>query len=213
MPETPNIDELFNQLGNHNEESEPSANILMNDSYLRSEVPNYPGKFVAGAELEIENIRLYNPIKGIKVVEDGSLRNFGKEFLLPPRERQDLAHLFDLVHEDISIYHRDKKFSARTSTHVHVNVIGCSKYMIKSLLYLYAIFEPLAFAFVGDRRKNNIHCVPLYMTYMPNLYSEGVEDIASRWLQRGFVPGLGLRLRKGFFLLGRQQFRGRAGRF
>ena len=135
--------------------------------------------FVAGAELEIEAVQDYSGSyledNGIVVETDGSLRNNGKEFLLPPNYRNDLVDLFRGLHGCIDL--GNDPFSQRTSTHIHVNMMNSTENQTRALLFLYAIFEPLAFAYVGEERKNNIHCMPLYSTHMPNYYGNSLENL------------------------------------
>ena len=135
--------------------------------------------FVAGAELEIEAVQDYSHSfvedNDITVELDGSLRNNGKEFLLPPNYKDDLIDVFKELHGNIDL--GNEPFSNRTSTHIHVNCMHSSEHNVRTLLYLYAIFEPLAFAYVGEERKNNIHCMPLGSTHMPNYYGNSLEGL------------------------------------
>ncbi len=152
--------------------------------YLESQVLGAHGYFVAGVECEIEGLRdikeraLSN--NGIRIESEGSLRNGGREFLLPPRRTPDCLALFEQLHSKWLLY-SEEAFHPRTSTHVHVNVQTSTMEQVQSLLYLYSIFEPLAFAFVGDERKNNIHCVPLSMTYMPQQYGKTFDVTVDGW--------------------------------
>jgi len=142
-----------------------------------------PDKFVAGVELEIEAVHNYNSLfleeNGICIEADGSLRNNGREFLLPPRERETLVELFNGLHDNLEL--GNEPFSVRTSIHVHVNCLYATPSQVKALLLLYAIFEPLTFNFAGPTRRDNIHCMPLNSTHMPNLYSHTLETIHSKW--------------------------------
>jgi len=142
-----------------------------------------PDKFIAGAELEIEAVHNYNSVyledSGISIETDGSLRNHGREFLLPPRPRDTLVELFNGLHDNIEL--GNEPFTVRTSIHVHVNCLYAKPAQVKALLLLYAIFEPLAFNFAGPVRRDNIHCMPLNSTHMPNLYSHTLEVIHSKW--------------------------------
>ena len=142
-----------------------------------------PKKFMLGAELEIEDVQRWSPkitdMFGIQVVEDGSLRNNGHEFLLPPHNRAQQVDVFKAFHTGLKV--GENPFSSRTSTHVHVNMLFATPNQCRNLLLLYAIFEPLAFSYVGRERKNNIHCVPLNMTYMPALYKNSFNSIMERW--------------------------------
>ena len=125
-----------------------------------------PGAFVAGAELEIErllDIKMSLLEKdNISVIQDGSLRANGREFLLPPLYKHKLVDAFNKVHAAITLSNDGEgPFSSRTSIHVHMNCLDWPLPRVKTLLLIYSIFEPLAFAYVGSARRNNIHCVPL----------------------------------------------------
>lgn len=155
----------------------------LSTSYLESRKVAKEALFVAGAELEIETVREYDTYwmenNGVNVEQDGSLRNNGKEFLLPPSDKKQLLDLFTEAQSRITVH--GNPYSVRTSTHVHVNCSYFSETQVRDLLYLYAIFEPLAFAFVGDERRENIHCMPLGSTNMPNLYGMAARFIHSKW--------------------------------
>jgi len=156
----------------------------LNSEFLSSHVPRAKGFFVAGAELEIESVEDYNRSflddHSIVAEEDGSLRNSGKEFLLPPSKKNDLTKLFRAFHSDC-VQVGPEPFTIRTSTHIHVNMMTSTDVQVRNLLLLYAIFEPLAFAYCGENRKQNIHCVPLNMTHMPILYKNGLQVIINKW--------------------------------
>ena len=155
----------------------------LSDIYLSNRGLKNNRGFLAGAELEIEAVRDFHggwmEDNGITPETDGSLRNGGREFLLPPSSRTESVELFQGVHSKIDL--GANPFSYRTSIHVHVNCMYSTPSQVKALLYLYAIFEPLAFSFVGEERKNNIHCTPLWATHMPNLYRLGVDHLAEKW--------------------------------
>jgi hypothetical protein len=142
--------------------------------------------FIFGAELEIEAINGYQSStwfgnNRVIVTEDGSLRNSGKEFLLPPSTLTDGLELFVQLHKNIRFIPDIDPFSQRTSTHVHVNCLNLDAAEIKTFILLYAIFEELAFNYVGPERRYNIHCVPLNFTFMPSLYRENTMAMTAGW--------------------------------
>lgn len=152
----------------------------LNGGYVLQHQPTSQSEFTCGAELEIESIRSLGALpEGVDIVDDHSLRNGGREFLTGPRTLEKAVEVFKGIHAGIVC--RPDKFSDRTSTHVHVNVMFWEPSQVKSLLLLYSIFEPLAFNFVGDARKKNIHCVPLEYTTMHSLFSKSIDGIAARW--------------------------------
>lgn len=144
-------------------------------------------RFVCGVELEIEEVNLTSSglawcnQRQISVEEDGSLRNNGKEFLLPPNYESDQVSLFTEFHNKSPVRYGKNAFSSRTSTHVHVNVNYMTRPQVKTLMLLYSIFEPLAFQFCGEQRKANIHCVPLSYTHLPSLYSLDIVALINKW--------------------------------
>jgi Putative amidoligase enzyme len=152
----------------------------LNDSKFAHLAPFAKERFTCGAELEIEDINLVKSLPaGVDVVDDNSLRNGGREFLTGPRHLEDCVSVLANIHKGIQT--GNKKFTERTSTHVHVNVMYYTQEQVKTLLYLYSIFEPLTFNFVGEARKKNIHCVPLEYTTMHALFKRPIDFIASRW--------------------------------
>lgn len=157
----------------------------LSDSYLQNRGLGNTQEFVAGAELEIEAVRDFSLSwisgHGINIENDGSLRNAGKEFLLPPSKRKDLLDLFTGIHDPAVLQKGHNPYSIRTSTHVHVNCLYSTPQQVKNLLLLYSIFEPLAFSYVGEERMNNIHCVPLNFTTIPNKYALRLNQQVERW--------------------------------
>jgi hypothetical protein len=136
-----------------------------------------------GLELEIEDILGWKEDNFIgshvDVVNDGSLRNNGKEFILPPFSYSDCINGFNSVHAELNL--GIKPFSERTSIHVHVN---CSNLTVKEILafiHLYIITEPLWMKFVGPKRANSIFCVPLYTTTLPLYYNRGLKVMHGNW--------------------------------
>lgn len=145
-----------------------------------------PNRFVAGAELEIECLTDIHTSaleeNNIAVVSDGSLRANGKEFLLPPLYKENLVDAFKKVHACIQTASiGEGPFSQRTSIHVHMNCLDWPFERVKALLFLYSIFEPLAFAYVGKKRQNNIHCVPLWNTTIANKYGRSLPELQGSW--------------------------------
>lgn len=158
----------------------------LNDSYVRSIYGVTPEMgFIAGAELEIEcvadwNNRYIEEELRVGVEQDGSLRNYGREFLLPPSTKDVLVDKMKQVHENID-WRDGERFSERTSIHVHVNCLWSSDIQVRDLLFLYSIFEPIFMAYVGPKRRDNIHCMPLTSTHMPSNYKGTLRTIKDRW--------------------------------
>jgi len=150
-------------------------------------------EFICGTEYEIEDIKNVEfedydyQIGGgkpywmgpIGAIEDGSLRNNGVEFVTVPSTYKEALVLFDMLHEALTL--GPNPYTHRTSIHVHVNVASLSPGQLKHLVLLYALAEPLFFDFVGEKRKNNIHCVPLNYTILPGYYNNSVDYLISKW--------------------------------
>ena len=150
--------------------------------YLHSNGHKDPTRFLVGMELEIESLtEIKLPSNSpIQVVEDHSLRNGGREFLIPPSTPEKAMDYFKQIHGKWITYRKDA-FSERTSIHIHVNCMMMEEETIRGFLYLYSIFEPVFFNYAGESRKYNIHCVPLGMTSMPSIYKQQLWDILCTW--------------------------------
>jgi len=115
------------------------------------------------------------------IEEDGSLRNKGKEFItLVPSSREELLEDFVGLHKSIR-YTPEEAFSERTSVHVHVNCLELSEQHVKNILHYYALFEPVFFKIVEKSRANNIHCVALTQTQLPEHYRRPLKNIVNTW--------------------------------
>jgi len=138
-----------------------------------------------GTEYEIEDIKEINhhwtfyENGDVKIVEDHSLRNNGREFITKPLTLEQSLEMFKQLHSSIEV--GQSAYSSRTSIHVHVNVLDLSLDQLKHLLLLYAYLEPVFFSFVGEKRKHNIHCVPLNWTLLPKYYPLDITGIVENW--------------------------------
>lgn len=152
-------------------------------------------EFVCGTEYEIEHVKeVLNPDgdslpfslhedtqwwDDLGWQRDGSLRNNGIEVVTHPVTFDEALKDFKKVHEYVHV--GELAYTHRTSTHVHVNVQNLSDTQVKTLTMLYALFENVFFNFVGPVRANNIHCVPLNYTYLPNKYSRPLTELVETW--------------------------------
>jgi hypothetical protein len=116
-----------------------------------------------GVELEVENVINNIPVNGTQwnVVTDGSLRNAGYEIL----SRRPMTR--DVLHPHIDLFYQWLErwrwtTGVRTSTHVHVNVLGKTLEEVWAATVLYTLMEPLLFRYCGPVREENIYCVPWY---------------------------------------------------
>jgi hypothetical protein len=150
-----------------------------------AEHPNIPvgnKSFFCGMECEIEAVKYSakDSFAGIFMVEtDHSLRNNGLEFKSYPNNKAKTLENFKLLHTAIQL--GAEPFSERTSIHVHVNMAEMEMSKVKQFILAYAMLEPLFFEFVGEKRQNNIFCVPLFYTYLPSLYKKDVQGLHQAW--------------------------------
>ena len=142
---------------------------------------NMVKEFFAGLECEIESVMAHHDIGLFKATEDGSLRNNGCEFISIPATKPDLVDGFKNLHAEIVYHDKSEAFSARTSTHVHINCRPLDELQVKNLTLLYALFEEFFFAMVDKTRRSNIHCVPLSETFLSGNYRHDLQYQLQRW--------------------------------
>jgi hypothetical protein len=134
-----------------------------------------------GLECEIEQIRAIPP--SILDVwgrhEDGSLRENGMEFVSPPDTLDETLNKFKFLHTELKT--GNNPFSERTSIHVHVNMQNLGEQEVKNIIFLYALYEEFFFMCTIPSRRENIHCVPLTETFLPQYYSLKIESLCNKW--------------------------------
>jgi hypothetical protein len=138
-------------------------------------------KFIAGTELEIEDVKGNNISIPWQAIPDGSLRNNGVEFVSPPLDTASLVDGFKHIHAHLICSKAKANFSERTSIHVHINCLDLDTEQVKSIVMWYALFEPVFFAMVDPHRKHNIHCVPLDQTHLSGQYKRPLQEMVERW--------------------------------
>jgi len=148
-------------------------------------LPNPMPNLLYGVELEIENCNEEWRCGGFTVVQDGSLRNGGLEFISTPMTYSNLVYALDVFfdrnkpveikHEDE--YSMDSNYSDRTSIHVHTNVNDLTFEQLTTLCLIYEVFENLLFAFIGNDRDKNIFCVPWKETTLSYATLEKLQDV------------------------------------
>lgn len=163
-----------------------------------------------GLELEIENVPNWEDmgVAGVTSVEDGSLRNNGREFLTKPAT---FSVAYNILHR---FFEKNKltadNYSERTSVHVHANCQDLTKEQLAAVCMLYQVFEKLFYAFIGEERDRNIFCIPwdqtliTYSTIDAVLGAKGIHSLKS-WQK---YTGLNL---LPLFSLGTIEFRHMAG--
>lgn len=140
-------------------------------------------EFICGVEYEIEDIKKINyevlEQENIIKTEDGSLRNNGVEFITAPQSFFKTLHQFKKLHDALTL--GPNAYSERTSIHVHVNVSGLNTKQFARLIKLYLLLEPSFFYLAGEKRKNNIHCVPLSFTIIPSNLTKSMQNWLTGW--------------------------------
>lgn len=119
----------------------------------------HDGKFGIEIETECESRYDYPRLKYWRSTGDGSLRNFGVEYiLLQPLSETEL----DLALNEFSELKYDFiQNSISTSVHVHRNVLNESPIIIPNVLTLYSILEPMLCKYAGPFRESNLFCLQL----------------------------------------------------
>ena len=139
---------------------------------LNSFMQNYPltcthkvldNSSLFGIEVEVEGLQHYpTTLPFWSVTDDGSLRNYGREYISRPIKGKHVEYALRLLYANLSNYPYD--FSPRCSVHVHCNIRTMTPKQLWNMMMIYIIFERLLFKFVGQKRDENIHCVPLLDT-------------------------------------------------
>ncbi len=143
-------------------------NTKQKDTQILLEIKKtYPTKYninndtLIGIEVEVENILCRADCAPIwKHKEDGSLRNYGVEYISQPIQAQYIPSVLFYLHrklkrENVPLY------TPRTSIHVHINVQDMSFKQIQAFTILYLCFESLLYEYAGKNRNKSIFCVPL----------------------------------------------------
>jgi hypothetical protein len=149
---------------------------LQNDKLKHPDAPLF-----VGLECEIEGIKGHPKESiGFTIEQDGSLRNAGYEYISPAVTVPIANKMFTELHATIKTY-PNLKFSNRTSIHVHANCANLDRVVVRNIILIYALFEEAFFLMVDADRRDNIHCVPLTETYLPDLYSTDLATMITKW--------------------------------
>ena len=131
--------------------------IPYDSSTANAEYPLY------GIEIEVEGVNENLPWDNVDGIwhpkEDGSLREFGREYTSLPMPKSFIVPAVQLLREHLVHW----KMSHRCSTHVHVDVRYLTLAQALRMVLIYALVEPLLFKYCKDRRDNNF-CVGLENT-------------------------------------------------
>jgi hypothetical protein len=119
-----------------------------------------------GVEVEAESVKGWNADLDARAgywlsKEDGSLRNGGMEFVFAePLFGADAVAAVEYLCKTAQL--NKWSISERTGLHVHVDVRSMELEQFRLMLTTYALMEPLVYNWVGDRRQENMFCLPWY---------------------------------------------------
>lgn len=158
-----------------------------------------PVSTFVGLEYEIENVQAARRAEGIHphhsdvfsalwdIVEDGSLRNRGREFVSKPIKDEHIpaaiASLGAYIEREVS----KADPSSRCGIHVHVNANDLTVTQVFGWISLYRIFERQLYKFSGERDKN-LFCLPTWaydgnimnaLGYLPTKQNSAAISIAT----------------------------------
>lgn len=139
------------------------------------------GPLLIGTECEIESILDHSKVDGdiYNTTTDGSLRNNGYEYVSIPLEVDSSIKAFKDLHAVLKV--GPDAYTERTSIHVHANCANLEAVQVRSIIYLYALYEEAFFSMVDKSRRGNIHCVALTETYLPSLYKASLSLMFNKW--------------------------------
>lgn len=134
-------------------------------AYKASESWVLPDEMI-GLEFEYEGVDAISiPAKEYSLyfdmVDDGSLRDNGKEFVFSePLFGEDLSWALTTMERLTQKWQFLTTY--RTSVHVHLDVRDLTPEEIHKLCILYTLFERPLFSFAGPERADNNFCIPWY---------------------------------------------------
>ncbi len=125
-----------------------------------------PNKYI-GIEIEAENVNIvYDDIEPNllywTVKPDGSLRNYGAEFVSRKLRGRDVKKALLELERFFAKYEITPDYTHRTSTHIHADVRALAVGQLQNLIVTGLVVEPWLFNHVGKDRESNIYCVPFY---------------------------------------------------
>ena len=166
------------------------SNILYQTKYeeLRSIWTPWGDKYnnLLGIEVECEKAPVIE-IMGWRTMEDGSLRDNGKEYISWILHEEVISTALAGLYTMLALAKPVPKFSWRTSIHVHLNVRNFTIEEFLKLLLLYLAFEKVLFRFVGGEREKSNFCVPLRQSSLMETFRNfcnrrtGVGGMHQQW--------------------------------
>lgn len=132
------------------------------------EVEGFKTPTEVGIEIEVEKQTIPANCLLWKAVEDGSLKDAGKEYVSVPIKDEFVIYAIEEYDRIILKMNPKTEFSHRCSIHVHINASKLTVGQLRALIATYLSTESLFFALVGPDRVGNSYCYPL-------------SDIAPQW--------------------------------
>lgn len=122
---------------------------------------DYPKGFLEATTPEPSHMVYKTPLKNWKAITDGSLRNFGVEYVLNgPQTFLETRASLDEFKEYLGKV-SFLKDSPSTSVHIHINMLNMTMTQIVNFVMLYSFFENLLIEFSGPTRRSNLFALPL----------------------------------------------------
>jgi hypothetical protein len=156
-------------------------------TFLESD--KFPSNDFIGLEIELEGFPRINKV-GFdsafwRVIEDGSLRDNGREFLFSmPLCGADILSALDYFDHWVKQYTKidaAPSVSDRTSIHVHLDIRDFDLRQLNSLNLLYVAFEKMLFQYCGKDRELSNYCIPLYRDYQsPMRFSKIKKSVTDK---------------------------------
>lgn len=131
-----------------------------------------------GIEIEAENIPvqmkdLNTQLYYWDIKPDGSLRNYGAEFISKKLRGKDIYLALEELNSRLVEFKITPDYSDRTSVHIHADARFMTLDQLRSFILYYLIHEPLLFSYVGKNREDNNYCVPYYIN------TAGIKNLSS----------------------------------
>jgi hypothetical protein len=123
---------------------------------------SYPPDFLVAGTMPGQPRWIAPSLRYWDVHPDGSLRDFGLEYVLkqPIKFKKELPDALEEFKEKTAKV-KFIKNSITTSVHVHLNMLNESFKTLGNFLTLYTLFESLLIRYSGPDRLSNLFCLPI----------------------------------------------------
>lgn len=134
-------------------------------SSIGHRLTRHDGQF--GIEIETETNSPYRdpPLRNWNIIPDGSLRNYGREYVLaaPMSFGKGLEEALAEFAEGTKGIPFNQG-SNSTSVHIHVNMLNETVRTLFNAITAYSLMEPLLISACGEERRSNLFCLPFHDT-------------------------------------------------